>query len=68
MLKMLMAGPLGGRAEGLGAPTTQLRDIDGKPPGPLGVRTMSVVQACVVTCIGSIDRSNSANGSHSPCA
>jgi hypothetical protein len=38
------------------------------PWAPLGVQTLSVVQACVVTCIGSIDKSSSADGSHSPCA
>jgi hypothetical protein len=63
-----MACPLGGGDGGTGAPTTQLGDVDGAPPprAPLGVRTLSIVQACVVTCIGNIDRSNSAHGSHFP--
>jgi hypothetical protein len=87
ILKMSMAGSLGGDAGDLGVPTTYLEDADGGPlevmletqehPPPilktsmacsLGVRPLSMVQRCVVICIGSIDRSNSTHGFHSPCA
>jgi hypothetical protein len=31
-----MVAPLGGGAESPGAPTTYVRDVDGRPSGPLG--------------------------------
>jgi hypothetical protein len=60
--------PLGSGAEGSGASTTQLEHIDGAPYHPWGVWSPSIICKCVVTCMGSIDKSNSAHGSHSPCA
>jgi hypothetical protein len=68
MQKTSTVDPLGGSAGGLGAPTTQLEDVDGGPLPPLGVRSPSMICKGVVTCMGSIDKSNAAHGLHSSCA
>jgi hypothetical protein len=42
MQKILMAGPVGGGAEGLGAPTINIKNVDGEPPGRRCRRSGSV--------------------------
>jgi hypothetical protein len=60
-------GAPGGDARDLGASTTYVEDVDVGPPAPLGGPVSSMVRIYAVTCIGSIDRSNSAHGSQSRC-
>jgi hypothetical protein len=50
------------------SPTINVTNVDDGPPGPLGVWSPSMICKCAVTYIGSIDKSNSAHGSYSPCA
>jgi hypothetical protein len=45
-----------------------LGNVDDGPPGPLGVRSPSMIHKCDVTYMDSIDKSNSAHRSHSPYA
>jgi hypothetical protein len=70
MSKTLMACPLGGVIGNWERPPLML---DTSMVGPLGPRPLGGSdlhpwsRSCVVTCIGSIDRSNSTHESHSPC-
>jgi hypothetical protein len=67
--KTSMVAPLGGSVEGPRASTINVKNVDGGAPGAHGVSGLYPrSERCVVTCIGIIDRSNSAHGSHSPCA
>jgi hypothetical protein len=64
MSKTSMASPLGSDAGSLIATTTNPKHVTWQAPGgPASIH----VQRCVVTCMGSIDRSNSTHGFHSPC-
>jgi hypothetical protein len=68
ILKTSMVGSLGGDVGGLRAPTTCVKDVDGGPPDPCGGSSLYPrSEKCVVTCMESIDKSNSAHRSHSLC-
>jgi hypothetical protein len=68
ILKTSMVEPLRGDNRDPIAPTICLEDVDGRPPGPRGGSGLHpTFEKCVVTCMGSIDKSNSAHGSHFPC-
>jgi hypothetical protein len=62
-------GPMGGDVGCPGAPTTFLEDVVGGPPVPHEESSLHPrFEKCVVTCMGSTDKNNSAHRSHSPCA